>query len=164
MFTSLLIIGLVTPAYAGKLADGYRDYGWGEMSVPKQIPGASCTPLDPKIGAPWTCKTTLGAVEVSVTPAYDQGRLYGWVISSQGYSNCDTIMDTLTVAYGPSRPSRDFMDKKLDDRWWADGDVQAFWDYNQYSTKCTVVIKNFKESKIVEAANKAAAASGVGDL
>ena len=164
MISILSLLLITATAQAGKLADGYRDYGWGAMPVPKQLAGAQCVTLDPKTGAPWTCKTTLGPVAVQVTPAYDEGRLYGWVISGRSYTVCDTIMDTLTVAYGSSQPTHSSMNEKLDDRWWADGDVQAFWSFNQFSNKCDVVIKNFKESKIVEEARIKAAASAVGDL
>lgn len=161
--TPTIILAITLPAHAGKLADGFRGIPYGEQPAPAPLQDAACV-TDPEPGVPWLCSTTIGTVPVKVGPTYDAGRVYGFFLHAKGASNCDVLMDTLTAAYGPSTPARDFMRGKLDDRIWYDGNARAAWDYNQFSHVCTVAMFDATEFEAVKAAQAAKAATATGDL
>jgi hypothetical protein len=76
-------------------------------------------------------------------------------------------MDTLTAAYGASRPLNDYATGPMDGRGWFDGDVIATWSYNRFSKRCDFVAIHMihmptKAAMDAEAAQVAAGA--VGDL
>lgn len=131
---------LMSSAQAGKLADGYRGMAWGAyQDIPH--PGGQCAEnTEPTVR--WQCDQTIGEIPVKVSYGYKQGLFYAVIIRTAGYTNCDTLMDTLTIAWGPSRPNKTYAAKKLDDRAWVDGPVYAGWEHNQFNDQCQIAIIN----------------------
>lgn len=157
------ILALTLAAHAGKLADGVRGVAWGKQAPPAPLAGATCS-TKPEPGIPWTCATTVGATPVSISPGYQHGHVYAMLISAKGGTECRALMDTLTAAYGPSRPISDYLTGPLDDRAWFDGDVIGTWGHNEFSQRCQFVAVHMPSQDAVKAGDAKKAAGAVGDL
>jgi hypothetical protein len=73
-------------------------------------------------------------------------------------------MDTLTAAYGASRPINDYADGPLDGRGWFDGDVIGTWNYNRITRRCDFVAIHMPTKAAMDAEAAQVAAGAVGDL
>jgi len=162
MLTATILILSLT-AHAGKLAEGVKGIVYGPQPAPAQLEGATCA-VQHVPGIPWVCQSTVGAVPVLVSPGYEHGRVYAVLVSATGDTECRTLMDTLTAAYGSSRPISEYADGPLDDRGWFDGDVIATWSYNRFSKRCDFVAIDMPTKAAVDAAAAQVAAGAVGDL
>lgn len=157
-----VLMMLASLAHGGKLAEGYRGLAWGAHETLEQ-PSEQCQ-ADPEPGAAWLCKQTIGEVPVSVGYGYDHGILYSVLIMAEGHTACDTLMDTLTSAWGRSTPQRTYATGKLDDRIWVDKRTSGVWKWNRYAGKCQVVMLHLPSYDEVKAANAKQAEAGVNDL
>ena len=158
-----LMLALTMSADAGKLAEGVKGIAYGPQPAPAQLDGATCA-VQHVLGIPWVCQSTVGAVPVLVSPGYEHGRVYAVLVSATGDTECRTLMDTLTAAYGSSRPISEYADGPLDDRGWFDGDVIATWSYNRFSKRCDFVAIHMPTKAAMDAEAAQVAAGAVGDL
>jgi hypothetical protein len=158
----MIVLMMMATAYGGKLAEGYRGLAWGAHETVEQ-PDGECM-KEAQEGTAWICQQTIGDVPVTVGYGYEHKTLYSVLIMAEGYTACDTLMDTFTAAWGRSIPQKEYAKGKLDDRIWMDGRTSAVWSWNRYSEKCQVVALHLPSYDAVKAAQASKAASGVDDL
>lgn len=150
-------------ATAGKLATGFRGQPWGEVDLDSLVTTGDCAPSsEAQVGR--LCQQTFATASAEVAYMYDHGLFWGIYLSSSGYSNCSTIFEVLTAAYGRGRPKVASLDSWDDHRYWFDGSVGASWNYNEFSKRCTFVINHAELYDRVSAPSEAAAKSAAESL
>jgi hypothetical protein len=162
MFKFIIPLLLSSAAHAGKLAEGLFGVKWGQTEeFPAPMDGCKHKPMK---DAEWGCFKQIGDVRAEVVWGYEYGRVYLVALGAVGYSQCSTLMDTLTSAWGESIPLKSYATDKMADRGWKDGDAFAHWTWNQFSQKCQVGVISIPDKKYVDEQRKKAAAKGVEDL
>jgi hypothetical protein len=162
LLLALALALFASPAYAGKLRAGVLGHEWGtKTSFP--APYAECVHRsEPSVE--WTCAHTIGTVPVTVSFLYRRGTFYGVTVDSKGFTPCTELIDTVTAAWGPSRPMKDYAQGKMDERVWIDGTAVATWKYNTYSSVCTVLAAEGALMKLLEKADAQDAAKAADQI
>jgi hypothetical protein len=152
-FALLFLLGLsASPAYAGKLAEGVFGTPWGtHETFPK--PGEVCT-HQPEPTIEWACNREIAGVPVTVHYAWKYKLFYAVMIRGTGFEGCNTLMNTLTAAWGASRPKSQYLNGALDDRVWQDLTASASWDYNKISGVCSVAVVSLSSYSAVQHLDK----------
>jgi hypothetical protein len=119
-----LLLALLAPAHAGKLAQGILGQTWGPRS-PFPAPGANCIPNPEPLTRWGGCDQKVGDLKLLTAWAYGHGRLYGAVIRVRDYPTCAALEQTLQAAWGPGKQTESYHPNGLARTEWADGDVLA---------------------------------------
>jgi len=159
---SLLLLLAIHTAQAGKLEEGFKGLPWG-ITVPFPAPSENCV-NKPEAAVEWTCQQTIGEIPVTSSYMYKYELLSAVIVRSKGFVGCSTLMDILTAAYGESRPVRDFMKGKMDDRYWSSSKVWASWKWNKYSDECTLFMMHNQSQDEIKKRDKAEAEKAKNDL
>jgi len=159
---TFLLLALSSQAQAGKLEDGFKGLPWG-ITVPFPAPSENCVNKQ-ATGVEWTCQQTIGEVPVTSMYLYKYELLSGVIVTSKGYLNCSKLMDILTAAYGESRPVRDFMKGKMDDRYWSKSKVFASWKWNKYADECVLYMMHNPSQDQITKREKVEAEKAKNDL
>jgi hypothetical protein len=153
----------VSPAEAGKLANGYRGQAWGEVALDSLATVGECSSsVESQVGR--ICRQDFASAEAEVAYMYDLGVFFGIYLVANGYSNCSTIFEVLSAGYGRGRPKVASLDSWEDDRFWFDGPVGASWSYNRFSKQCTLTVSHTTLYERISAPSEAAAKSAAEGL
>lgn len=161
-FPMALLLSLISlPAFAGKLADGWRGHPYGPQAWLQADPGTGICMADPEPGVRWRCTETMNAFPVSVNYIVTEGIYTGIYAQCEGYSACSAFYDVLVAAWGPIT-KKAYSAATLSDGTWRDGRVMAGWDYNEYSAKGSLMTfdLDIEAQRKARAADRAAEAAG----
>jgi hypothetical protein len=139
LVSALSVLG-ATEAHAGKLDTGVFGVSWGVYET-FPAPFSVCV-RNPEPSVEWRCDHTVGDMRLMVSFAYKHKMFYGAAIMAEGYSTCSALMDTLTSAWGSSRPASTYATDKMDERIWVAESSFATWKYNEFSHVCYVMAVN----------------------
>lgn len=159
----ILLLSLASTAQAGKLAEGYRSTTWG-LNESFPAPEETGCLAKPEEAVAWTCSHKIGEVDVMSSYLYQFSILSGVMVIAKGFVNCDKLINTLETAYGPSKPLSKYRTGRMDQRYWTDGEVWASYQWNQFSSECSLGILHNPSVKKVEALKKEAAGKAASDL
>jgi hypothetical protein len=162
---SCAALAIPRSAHAADLAEGVFGVKWGYMETFSKPEGfASCSHRTQR-EVEWECYRTLGEVPVKVAFMWapDHKQMSGVFIFAEGHSNCGLLMDTLTVAWGNSKPTAEYLTGKMDDRTWLSPDrsTLAAWSWSSAMNECTVFAfsRKARDASEADAKRKAAEAA-----
>ena len=160
---TFLLLALSSQAQAGKLAEGFRGvtFGFREAFLAPEETG--CT-ANPELAVAWSCEHTIGDVSVSSAYLYQLSYITSVMVTAKGFSDCSKLIDTLEGAYGKSKPLKSYATGRMDARYWADGEMWATYEWNKYSSTCTLGILHNPSVKKVAELKKAEAGKAASDL
>lgn len=135
----ILFFALSLSAFAGKLADGFRNIPWGEYPDGFKAPLENCV-ADPEPSVPWSCPSLVGNIPVKVSFLVQYNIYHSVFVEARGTSNCLKFNETARQAYGAPEYMSQYLTGAMDDQYWSEGPVIGTWKFNKITEKCTLII------------------------
>lgn len=159
----LLLPFLLSPASAGKLAEGFRGVPFGDATPLAAPPLPGCV-KNPEAGVLWRCASQLGEFPVTVYYMVGLNTFMGISIHGSGYSVCEGIRDTLKAGWGVGAPADKYDTGPLPEWRWHDDFVLGSFDYNRFSSTCTAMTMHMGYYREMKEKKEKEAVKGTGDL
>jgi hypothetical protein len=146
-------------ANAGSLGEGLRGKRWGESveAAPSPVCGRESDNS-------WICTEKVGDVEVDVSYGkLEDHQLYSVVMTHKGFAGCQTLLNTLSEAWGRGGKNEYDSSPLPKMTWFTLGAIGSF-EYNRYSDRCTILAMSTSLYREKEREDKKKAAKAASSL